>query len=83
MTSSSAIPVPESVRGESTQLPVLDSLRGLALVLVLLFHFGTINYPAGGMEHWLRGLFMSGWCGVDLFFVLSGFLITGILFAAK
>ncbi len=46
----------------------LDGLRGFAILLVLLFHmFG----------------FMLGWCGVDVFFVLSGFLITGILIDSK
>ncbi|MFW5700459.1 MAG: acyltransferase family protein [Cyclobacteriaceae bacterium] len=48
--------------------PVLDSIRGLAIILVLLFHC----FP-------YIGIFGLGWFGVDLFFVLSGFLITGIL----
>jgi peptidoglycan/LPS O-acetylase OafA/YrhL len=46
----------------------LDGLRGLAILLVVVYHnFGFINY------------FFFGWLGVDLFFVLSGFLITDIL----
>jgi peptidoglycan/LPS O-acetylase OafA/YrhL len=58
-------------------LPVLDGIRGLAILLVLVIH---LYPPASGWEHRLR----SGcWCGVDLFFVLSGFLITGILLDSR
>ena len=47
-----------------TFIPALDTFRALAIVLVMLFHFGLAGF---------------GWCGVSLFFVLSGYLITSIL----
>jgi peptidoglycan/LPS O-acetylase OafA/YrhL len=64
------------------RVPALDGLRGVAILAVFLRHY------AGGLEktantnamHLLGMLFNFGWTGVDLFFVLSGFLITGILF---
>lgn len=48
--------------------PALDGMRGMAILLVVVYHnFNFINYST------------FGWLGVDLFFVLSGYLITGIL----
>jgi len=55
----------------------LDAVRGLAVLLVLLHH--TDIYPS---LH-LHLISDNGWMGADLFFVLSGFLITGILLDTK
>ena len=48
----------------------LDILRGIAILLVVGYHFSRIPL-----------LFNFGWTGVDLFFVLSGYLISGLLFS--
>src|SRR5437870_4865894 len=63
-------------------VPALDAIRGLAILAVTLYRFGGGGGgAASAVEHsWLVEL---GSRGVDLFFVLSGFLITGILFDAK
>ncbi len=63
-------------------MPELDSLRGVAILSVLLYHGFGLPYGLDGLSGAAR-LFVAatlpGWVGVDLFFVLSGFLITGIL----
>ena len=57
----------------------LDGLRGVAILLVLLWHTrSATQFPAGALGA-ARPLVMSGWAGVDLFFALSGFLITSLL----
>jgi peptidoglycan/LPS O-acetylase OafA/YrhL len=59
--------------------PALDGLRGTAILAVLICHYtALLPRPLG-----LAGVLENGWAGVDLFFVLSGFLITGILVDAK
>ena len=52
----------------------LDGVRGIAVLCVVIFHF----FPRNGAGM-LRPLGSSGWIGVDLFFVLSGYLITRVL----
>ena len=69
----------------SKRLPALDGLRGLAILMVLAFHFSptdttTIQTPF--LKAWVA-IANFGASGVDLFFVLSGFLITGILLDAR
>ena len=59
-------------------IPALDGLRGIAVILVMLHHF-TYYRPETGIDRVIAGVPLFGWVGVDLFFVLSGFLITGIL----
>lgn len=56
-------------------VPQLDGLRAIAILAVLVTHFWA--YPKG--HELLNHLAAFGWVGVDLFFVLSGYLITGIL----
>lgn len=60
-------------------IPILDALRGLAILLVLVFHFCEGSNQLNRIENAFYGLLRVGWIGVDLFFVLSGFLIIGIL----
>ena len=64
-------------------LPVLDGVRGLAILMVLLFHFVGNTLPTTGIERVIVGVVNYGSYGVELFFVLSGFLITGILYDAR
>jgi peptidoglycan/LPS O-acetylase OafA/YrhL len=66
-----------------TVMPELDTTRGLAILLVFSFHgFQFFTPTSTGVPPWER-IFLAaagqGWSGVNLFFVLSGFLITGIL----
>lgn len=56
--------------------PGLDLLRALAIIVVVIYHAGIMGFPMPGRVHrW-------GWIGVDLFFVLSGYLIGGQLLGA-
>ena len=63
-------------------MPALDGVRGLAILLVMFHHF-TILTPVSGVERALASAAAMGRYGVDLFFVLSGCLITGILIDSR
>ena len=66
-------------------IPTLDGMRGIAVVAVLMFHFawtfpgeqvGESTDLVDRLAVQLHAFMWSGWTGVDLFFVLSGYLIT-------
>jgi peptidoglycan/LPS O-acetylase OafA/YrhL len=58
------------------KIPALDHLRALAIILVFLFHYRLFAHP-----DWIDTIGSFGWTGVDLFFVLSGYLISSQVFA--
>ena len=71
LTSTSQVVTGNTTRTEPENrafYPALDGLRAVAFLMVLLEHYNQFPW---------------GWAGVDLFFVLSGFLITGILFDSQ
>jgi peptidoglycan/LPS O-acetylase OafA/YrhL len=62
-----------SIKGSDPgHIPALDGLRGWAILWVLMWHYLNFLKPI-----------LPGWAGVDLFFVLSGYLITGRLITTK
>ncbi len=75
-------PIPAETRARklsSLHVKALDGVRGIAVLMVIIYH---MEYLAPRSSLWERALIAPlriGWAGVDLFFVLSGFLITGIL----
>jgi peptidoglycan/LPS O-acetylase OafA/YrhL len=64
------------------RVPALDGLRGIAILLVMIYH-QTVAVGSTLLDRFVGFWTLGGWVGVDLFFVLSGFLITGILYDSK
>jgi len=64
-------------------MPELDSMRGIAILMVLLFHgmAPPLNASLSRLGRTVLSISQYGGAGVNVFFVLSGFLITGILIA--
>lgn len=65
------------------RLPALDGLRGLAVLMVFSLHVGGGAKSTFFPLHWFGEICKQGWTGVTLFFILSGFLITGILWDSR
>lgn len=65
-----------------TRFPALDGIRALAVTMVFFNHYGGGSH-GGFILQLLNRIRWNGWAGVDVFFVLSGFLITGILFDTR
>src|SRR2546425_646800 len=75
----------ESALSLSGRIPELDGLRGVAIGSVLIWHYfvlPTVAAPGTPLSY-ARVFGGLTWSGVDLFFVLSGFLIGGILLDAR
>src|SRR5690242_7486137 len=69
-----------------TKMPELDSVRGVAILAVFFYHglFWSNNLVGlSGISRFVVNITRFGWLGVNLFFVLSGFLITGTLEDSK
>ncbi|HEX8324916.1 MAG TPA: acyltransferase [Tepidisphaeraceae bacterium] len=79
---SSNVVNPQRTGTALAHMPAIDGLRGIAILLVLFHHFTPAVSGTWFTKKLLTGAH-TGWVGVDLFFVLSGFLITTILLRTK
>src|ERR1700719_2172507 len=70
---------PQAVRSFMPHIPELDGVRGLACILVLLVHMPIPAVSPGSRLEFILAPRLLGVTGLDLFLVLSGFLIGGIL----
>ena len=61
------------------RVPALDGVRGFAALWVFFYHYLPGNHSNSHAVHWMSQVNRVGWSAVSLFFVLSGFLISGIL----
>ncbi len=71
--------------GDCNRIRELDGLRGVAIAMVVIYHLfqSTLEVPPGSALAYLQAAARLSWTGVDLFFVLSGFLIGGILLDSR
>lgn len=81
---SATAPPSSPARGER-RIPELDGIRAVAILLVVVWHYLHLHTTSAPGTLWAKAnmLFRLTWSGVDLFFVLSGFLIGGILLSQR
>jgi peptidoglycan/LPS O-acetylase OafA/YrhL len=74
-----------TVGSDNSRIPELDGIRGIAIGMVVVYHYFlmTLNTTPGSTLAYIQAAGRLAWTGVDLFFVLSGFLIGGILIDAR
>ena len=82
------LPLTIAATADPARVEALDGLRGFAVLAVVAFHamfldVGLLGGARPAPTDVYPTLALLGWCGVDVFFVLSGFLITGILLRSK
>jgi len=78
------MPISDMRRVLSGHVPALDGIRGASIAAVLMCHLTWIPFGLPGHAgRFVREFVLVGWVGVSSFFVLSGFLITGILLDSK
>jgi peptidoglycan/LPS O-acetylase OafA/YrhL len=82
-----AVPARPKVVADHSRIPELDGIRAVAIWMVLILHifYGWVpsNYNFSPIPGFVTLVVGHGWLGVDLFFILSGFLISGILLDSK
>jgi len=74
---------PGPVQSRSQHISALDGVRGIAILAVFFCHFGGGTHGGSFFTKICGVILNGGWAGVDLFFVLSGFLITNILLGTQ
>lgn len=72
-------PVHQRNTVRQAHIPALDGVRAIAILMVMIFHFFQGSVQTNAVWKAVEKATALGQTGVDLFFVLSGFLITGIL----
>jgi peptidoglycan/LPS O-acetylase OafA/YrhL len=77
---SRATGVHRALRDRLSYVPAFDGVRGVAIITVMLHNFSITGFPNPPI---LTSVFDWGWVGVQLFFVLSGFLVTRILLETR